>query len=460
MEKKSNPSMPWKRYKKIAFRFVFIFFMLFIIFVDWSVNPILSQLYYYGPLSTVLDGVISWIGKDLFHIPYTIISPYDGEHNDRTYVYLLYFAIVVVAVLGAMVWSLLDRKRQNYNIAYYWLTTIIRYYLAFTMFLFALYKFFKLQFPDLGYYTLTEQVGDMSPMHLAWAFFGYSYQYNVFMGIAESASLLLLFRKTTTLGAIITMGALANVIAVNYSYDVHAKMYPTALFIMAFFLFLKDAKRITRFFFSGQAISLQAIKAPVFKKRWMRISKLVLKTLIIGYYLIAAVKDNIDYKKLTEESLQSKSEYSGLYDIESFVVNKDTLSLENPLRWHRLIVGDNILEAVRFKEDSVAFINIHVDNKELIVYGNLVDLAEKTQEVYNEKGLSDDTWIKMDSILITQQKISRFHIETSDAMTLKLNGRVKNDSIYISAKRRPLNLNDFRLMKRRFHWINEASYFY
>ena len=460
MGERSKPYSTWKHYQKIPFRFVALFFVLFIIFMDWSVNPVLSKLYYYGPLSTLLDSVISWIGKDLFKIPYIIISPYDGEHNDRTYVYLLYFAIAITAAAGTIIWSLLDRKRRNYEVLYYWLTAIIRYYLAFTMFLFALYKFFKIQFPDLGFYTLTEQVGDMSPMHLAWAFFGHSYEYNVFMGMAESAALLLLFRRTTALGAILTMITLANVMAVNYSYDVHAKMYPTVLFIMALFLFLRDAKTIIQFFFTGQAIALPVIKAPIFQKRWMRISKSVLKILVIGYFLMVSVKDNSGYQKLSEESLKAKSEYSGLYDVESFVVNKDTLSLGNPLRWHQLIIGDRILEAVRFRKDSVALIHVPVDKQELILYGDPADLSEKKQEVYNEKGLSDDTWMKMDSLLIARQKISRFHFKMCDSNTLMLKGTIKKDSVHIIARRRPMELNDFRLMKRRFHWINEVSYFY
>ena len=460
MEKIAATSSSWKRYQKVIFRFVTLFFILFIIFLDWSVNPVLSKLYYYGPLSSLLDSVISWVGKNVFQIPHLIISPYDGEHNDRTYVYLLYFTMAAVAVLGTIVWSLLDRKRQDYRVLYYWFTAILRYYLAFTMFLFALYKFFKLQFPDLGYYTLTTQLGDMSPMHLAWAFFGYSYEYNVFMGIAESASLLLLFRRTTTLGAIITMGTLANVMAVNYSYDVHAKLYPTALFFMALFLVLKDAKRILQFFFTGHAIALDVIKTPVFQKPWMRISKSVLKIMVIGYFLIFSVAGNIEYQKRSEEMVQAKSEYSGLYDVTSFVVNGDTLSLEDPLRWCQLIIGDRILEAVRFKEDSVAFVNVPVDKKELRVYGDPIDLAEKMQEVYNELGIADSIYYGMDSILIARQKISSFNFERLDANTLQLKGMIKNDAVHITAKRRPMDISDFRLLKSRFHWINEASYFY
>jgi hypothetical protein len=458
MENLPAQTLPWNVYQKVTFRFIFIFFILFIVLLDWSVNTILSYIYYDGHLSNFLDTVISWTGKHLFHIPYTIISPYDGQHNDRVYIYLLYFIIAVVAALGAITWSVLDRKRTNYQTLYYWLTAIIRYYLAFTLFIFALEKFFKMQFPDLGFYTLTESLGDMSPMNLAWAFFGYSYGYNVFMGIAECAALFLLFRRTMTFGAILTLATLANVVAVNYNYDVHAKMYPTALFVMAFFLLLRDANRLIRFFFTGQAISLPVIKAPVFKKRWMNISKTVLKFLVIGYYIIFPVKDYFDYKKNSEEKDKAKSKIAGVYDVVSFVVNKDTLSNENPLRWNQLVIGDRMIEAVRLRGDSIAFVYVSVDKKEIIVSGDQTNLYAKMQEIYNEQGIN--IWDKMDSILIARQIESSLNFELSDSTTLKLKGIVKNDSVFITAKRKPLDIKNFRLMKRRFHWITEASYIY
>lgn len=458
MENLSAQTLPWNVYQKVAFRFIFIFFILFIVLLDWSVNTILSYIYYYGHLAEFLDVVISWTGKQIFQISYTIISPYDGQHNDRTYIYLLYFNMAVFATLGAVIWSVLDRKRTNYQKLYYWLTAIVRYYLAFTLFIFALEKFFKMQFPDLGFYTLTGSLGDMSPMHLAWAFFGYSYGYNVFMGIAECAALLLLFRRTMTFGTILTLVTLANVMAVNYNYDVHAKMYPTALFVMAFFLLLHDANRLIRFFFTGQAISLQVIKAPVFKKRWMNISKTVLKFLVIGYYIIFPVMDYFDHKKNAEERGKAKSKIAGVYDVISFVVNKDTLSNENPLRWNQLVIGDKMIEAVRLRGDSIAFVYVSVNKKEIIVSGDQTDLYTKMQEIYNEQGIS--IWEKMDSILIARKIESSLNFELSDSTTLKLKGIVKNDSVFITAIRKPIDIKNFRLMKRRFHWITEATYIY
>jgi len=455
MENLSQTSR-WNVYQKFAFRFVFIFFILFIVLLDWSVNSILTYIFYEGHLAELLDIVISWTGKHLFQIPYAIISPYDGQHNDRAYIYLLYSIMAIAGVIGAVIWSVLDRKRTNYQILYYWLTVVVRYYLAFTLFIFALEKFFKMQFPDLGYYTLTEPLGDMSPMSLAWAFFGYSYGYNVFMGLAESAALLLLFRRTTTFGALLTLATLANVMAVNFNYDVHAKMYPTALFLMVFFLLLKDIRRLMRFFFTGQPISLPVIKAPVFKTRWMIISKMVLKVLVIGYFTVFPVLDYFGYKQDSLERGKAKSEMSGVYDVDTFVTNKDTLAIDNPLKWKQIVIGDKMVEAARLSGDSIAYLHISLNRKEVIVSGDQTDLYIKMQEIYNEQGL--DIYPKIDSILSARQIESSLRFEFPDPTTLKLKGMVKNDSVFITAKRKPLDIKNFRLMKRHFHWITEAAY--
>ncbi|NEQ55850.1 MAG: hypothetical protein F6K11_38095 [Leptolyngbya sp. SIO3F4] len=280
------------------------------------------------------------------------------------------------------------------------------------------------------------------------------------MGIAECAGLLLLFRRTTTLGSILTMGALSNIIAVNYNFDVHAKMYPTALFLMAFFLLLKDVKRIIRFLFTGEAISLPVIKAPVFQKGWMDISKTVLKILVIVFFLFGHVKDSIEYKKGYQERSRAISRYSGIFDVELFVLNGDTLAEDNPLRWHQLIIGDRMLEAVRFRGDSIALASVDANEKDIIVFGDPTDYYTKSQGIYNELGNSDDTYRMMDSILVSRQIVSSLNFELSGSTVLLLKGKIKKDPVYITTKKRDIDINGYRLKKSHFHWINEASHFY
>ncbi len=456
MENLSTQILPWSIFRKFAFRFAFIFFILFIVLLDWSINPVLSYFYYKGGLAEFLDIIIAWTGKYIFHVPYTIISPYDSQHNDRTYIYLLYFIFAMVAILGTIIWSALDRKRTNYETLYYWLTTIIRYYLAFTLFLFALEKFFKMQFSDLGLYTLTEPVGNLTPMNLAWSFFGYSYGYNIFMGIAESAALLLLFRRTMTFGAILTMVTLANVIAVNFSFDVHAKIYPTALFVMTLTLLIPHLNRLFKFFFTNQTTSLPVIQAPVIKKRWINISKSALKLLLIGYFIIFSIKDYIYYKhrKDSREMNKNQSGISGIYDVHTFVINNDTISNGNSLRWNQIVMGGG-RERIRLKGDSIAYIDLSIGKKEILVYGDKINLAIKEQEIYNELGLQESMKIDVDSILVARQIKNRFQFELIDSTTLLLKGRIKNDSVFITAKRKSTVIKDFRLIKNGFHWITE-----
>lgn len=115
-------------------------------------------------------------------------------------------------------------------------------------------------------------------------------------------------------------------------------------------------------------------------------------------------------------------------------------------------------EAVRLGGDSIAFLHVSVDKKEIIVSEDQATLYAKMQEVYNEHGIN--IYPKMDSILIARQIESSLHFEIPDSTSLKLKGIIKNDSVFITAKRKPIDIRNFRLMKRRFHWITEASYLY
>lgn len=461
MEKSSSEPFDWNIVTKVGFRFAFIYFILFIVLLDWSVNPIFSFLFYEGGLAGFLDAVIGWVARNVFSIHEVIIAPYDGQHNDRTYIYLLYFIMLSAAALGTMVWTFVDRRRKNYGTLYYWLTTLVRYYLAMTLFLFALEKFFKLQFPDLGLYALTQPVGDMSPMSLAWAFFGYSYGYNVFMGIAESAALFLLFRRTMTFGAILTTMTLANVIAVNFNYDVHAKIYPVSLLLMALFLLVPHANRLFRFFFTSQMTSLPVFNAPVFPRPWMKYAKIGTKTLLIVYITVFSFMDYMgSYQRRHHRNL-SKEEagISGLYNVESYVVNEDSLAVGDAARWRQIVLGE-ARERVRLNGDSIAFVDVYVESKEIFVYGDRLALAKSEQESINRYGMNEDAYPKIDSVLLATNVRSRFQFEMRDSVTLSLKGKVSSDSVFVTARKLPVQAGDFRLTRRRFHWLTETAYTY
>ncbi len=430
MENLTSQNVHWSDYKKIAFRFSFIFFGFFIITSNNGAYPFWNETV--GRfLEASLQIFIPWIGKHVLHLSYDITIFTNGS-GDTTYDYVIVFTIALVAVLGAIISTALDRKRTNYNVLYYWLTAAMRFYVGLMLFHYGMVKVVKLQFPSPDIYRLTEPIGDLSPMGLAWTFLGFSDGYNFFMGIAEIAALLLLFRRTMTVGAIITLMTASNVMAVNYFYDVPVKILSTALVIMTLFLLLNNAGRLFRFFFVGQTTSLAIIKSPILKKRWMYTSKMVFKFLVIGYAVVYGTITVWKYKNELKDS-RPKPKLYGLYDIDIFIVNNDTLpnSSLDASRWNQLVFEDNDYMRVRFKSDSVAGFLAKVDT-----------IHQKIDIKYRADSTMRGT----------------LHYTFSNPDNFILSGTIRNDSVTIISKRRKIETKNFRLIKRGFHWINERPY--
>jgi hypothetical protein len=453
METLSNQLSNWSLPKKLSLRFAFIFTILFIFLLDWYSNAFSLGLYMLGVIDKGLNASIFWVGEKIFGIDDPILIPTPGNHSDSTFIYILYFTMIVVALIGAIVWSIFDRRRKNLDTLYYWQRVIVRYFLAINLFAFALEKFFKAQFPDLGFYQLSEPLGDMTPMSLAWAFFGYSYGYNIFMGIAESAALLLLFRRTTTLGAMLTAAAMANVAAVNISYDIHAKLYASMMFIMAVFLLLPNIKQLYEFFLTDKAVTLSVQKAPAFNKRWKNISLRVFKWVVIVIHIGYLLHDYWGFHQRRQN--RTTSELYGIYDVQLYVVNQDTLMTDDPLHWKQLVF-DGRKTAVRFQDDSIALAFTDYDEKRIFVYEDEVRLMRQVQEIY----LAQGNFNKIDSMLIEKQAGIALNYIPKDSISVEFKGKFKNDSLFISAKRRPIEIKDFRLMRSKINRVTEVPLMY
>ncbi|MDQ6758242.1 MAG: DoxX family protein, partial [Acidobacteriota bacterium] len=148
----------------------------------------------------------------VFHVAGPAAVYHPTGSGDTTLDYIQVFCFIVVAAIGALVWSVLDRRRRHYRTLYAWLRLLVRFTLAFTLLDYGFAKIFPLQFgpPMLG--RLTQSYGESSPMGLLWTFMGASAAYTKFTGLAEAgAGFLLLFRRTTVLGALASAAVMLNV---------------------------------------------------------------------------------------------------------------------------------------------------------------------------------------------------------------------------------------------------------
>jgi hypothetical protein len=165
--------------------------------------------------------------------------------GDRMFDYVELLLIVILGAIGAIAWSILDRRRRAYPrlAAVAWV--VLRYVVAAAMLDFGYSKVVRSQFPDLPAGWGYQRVGDSSPMRLLWDFMGYSTPYTVFAGLAEMlGGVLLLWRRTATLGALIVIAVMTNVVLLNFCYDVPLKLYSSELVIMAALIALPGGRRL------------------------------------------------------------------------------------------------------------------------------------------------------------------------------------------------------------------------
>src|SRR3979409_1162542 len=104
-----SPIRPWNNAKKIFFRFGFLFVVLFIFFKPNLSYTIDLYNFYIRPLIVP----IQWMAKHILHISQPV-QFYDGSDGgaDDLFDYLSLLVAFVLSVAGAVVWSVLDRKRN------------------------------------------------------------------------------------------------------------------------------------------------------------------------------------------------------------------------------------------------------------------------------------------------------------------------------------------------------------
>lgn len=284
IESRTKESTVWPLPLRIAFRFFFIYWLLYIIPSAGAVS--IFDLLPFGGIGNKLGEWFAWplaqlahaVGFYVFHLSGDGADWHPTGSGDTAMQYTLVFCVAVLAIVGTVVWSAIDerrRGRREYRTAYAWLRLALRITLAITMLGYGFAKVFPGQFgagPDLA--QLNETYGQSSPMHLLWFFMGFSRPYAIFGGLMEAIpGVLLLFERTETIGALGSAAVLLEVAVLNYCYDVPVKLYSTHLFVMSLFLLLPDFKPMWDFFVRRRTAALEGVWVPRSERRALRIAR-------------------------------------------------------------------------------------------------------------------------------------------------------------------------------------------
>jgi hypothetical protein len=410
-----NAPERWPAFRKLGFRFSFIFILSFILVFNNGTYPLYG--YISTPLTHFMQRLTPWFAENILGYSYDHSIFINGS-GDTSYAWVSLLILFLLALVGAALWSILDRRRASYTILFYWLTTAIRYYVAFMLINYGLYKVFYMQMQPPRLTQLLQPLGEYSPMGLAWTYIGYSQGYNILIGSVEILSGLLLFRKTVVAGALITVATSINIMAVNYFYDVPVKMVSTALLLFSIFLLLPYLKALFAIFISGKPAQLLPIQQPLFNKSWKRKSLFIAKLAVLLLFMVQQGMGILSTKKMIAEYL-TKSPLYGIYRIEQ----AGTQGKSIPENW-RLIVFEIDNNKVLIRNTD------YTPQRESVV----IDAAGKKITLNNYQF---DYQINPDgNILLTKT----FNDHTAH---IKL---IKQD------------VQAFELIQRKFHWVQEYPY--
>ncbi len=217
---------------------------------------------------------------------------------------------LLFCIIYPFIWQRKEEKGKiNSEKLRSWIGGIVRYWLAASISTYGFAKILKAQF----YQSISANdslVQSLSGFDLTWNYFGHSYAMAVIIAIFQiGGSVLLLFRRTTLLGALILLPVMLNILLINLFYDIGALpflysiLYTLGLVYLMVFRW-KDIKAI--------------LFKPVYTFPAIRLSfvKYLLRILVLVYSLVL-----IYHLEYTDKP----SFLVGKWHVDQMIRNNDTL---------------------------------------------------------------------------------------------------------------------------------------
>ena len=421
---------PWSLGKKIAFRLAFCYLLLFtqnvpVNFLRFGPVAKISALY-----DSLWSAMVPWISGHVFHFSHDFSRSYlnNQESKDTTYIWVETLIYLVIAILATIIWSLLDRRRSNYRWLHKWFMVYIRLVLAAIMIPPGVIKIFPLQFPAPTLSKLLETYGESSPMGLMWTFMGASATYSFFGGATEVLSgLLLVIPRLATLGALITIGIMTNVLALNLGYDVPVKLISFNFILIACFIVLPDLGRLINFFVLNRRVE-PAPEQPLFRRKWLNWTAIGLQ-IAFGVVLFSynLYRDNLRMERAART--RAAVPIYGIWSVNEFKVDGQVQPplLTDRNRWQSLIVESPTSAGIQPMKGPVKHLYVQFNRRNGFSLSNPDDPGWSADFVY----------------------------ERPQPDLLFLEGHTNGQSVTVTLQRE--DESKFSLNSRGFHWIQEAA---
>ena len=410
-----------KTIQKFTFWLVFWFVALFIISLPFSYNylPDVWQI-----TSPVFEILIGWIKSDALNTN----NPFElNLASDSTDLYIQTLLLIPIALLLSVASIIGDKTGNNFQKIKYWFFVAISYYLALQLFKYGFDKVFKHQFYLPEPNILFSPVGQLSKDILYWSTIGASYQYSVFAGMIELIpAILLLFRRTRLLGAIIAMFVLSNVLMINLGFDISVKLYGGFLLFLSLLIISPNIKSLYNYFIKNNDVKTQRWQYVIDSNRKV-VVHLVAKYVVIGIILFESLFVYFQTNNFNDD-LNPRPFLHGAYEVTTYKVNNDTLL---PLK-----TNENQLKRIFIHRRG--YLITQSMNDEMLDYRLSYDLVNKKLILTNYDG----------------QKMILDYVYQARDSTLILNGVIMTDTVEVIAKQ--IDLSKLPLLRNGFRWTVEG----
>jgi hypothetical protein len=417
----------WHAAKLIAFRFAFAYFVLYII--PFPVDQLPFTTYLMERYADLWHAVVPWVGKHILRLSYDITVFQNGS-GDTTYNYVQVLCFLALAAAATFIWSWLDRRRPGYERLYQWLRIYVRFSLASAMIGYGAIKVIPLQMPAPFLTRLIEPYGDSSPMGLLWTFIGASKGFEIFTGCAEMlGGVLLIFPRTTLLGALVCLADTTQIFVLNMCYDVPVKLYSFHLLVMSVFLIAPDLRRLANMFVFNREVG--AVEpGQLFGRKWLNRGALALQ-ILFGFYLVGSSFYGGYQQSKVYGARAPKPPLYGIWMVDEFSVDGQARPplLTDATRWQRAIFQfPGALTIQPMSGPNQGFrLNLDMENKTLSL------------------GKRDDPDWK-----------AEFSFQEVDPELITLDGEFDGHKTYAKLVR--FDESKFLLKSRGFHWIQEYPF--
>ena len=162
--------------------------------------------------------------------------------GENFFSYMLW-AQALISLLFAVAYSVYWQRKEiknriNSGKLHAWFRGILRYWLVFEICTYGFAKILKTQF-GTSYTRVDTPVGQLNGFELTWNYFAHSYVFAVIIASFQiGGAILLLFRRTTLLGAAILLPVMVNIVLINFFYAISPAAFMNSVLFSLGLLFL------------------------------------------------------------------------------------------------------------------------------------------------------------------------------------------------------------------------------